>query len=62
MFDFFRYRLAGELDTPKLQRALAKSTKDRRALVSIGVIDDGPFEPKKNRRLPRDAARRSEQR
>ena len=48
MLDYFRYRLVGELNTPKLQRALAKSQKERRGLVSIGVIDDSPFEPKKN--------------
>jgi hypothetical protein len=48
MLDFFRHRLVGELNAPKYQRALAKSQKDRRSLVSIGVIDDGPFEPKRN--------------
>lgn len=43
-----RYRLASELKVAEHQRGQSKSARERRALISIGVIDDGPFEPKKN--------------
>lgn len=45
---FKRYRLASELKAPQFQRGSAKSARERRALISIGVIDDSPFEPKRN--------------
>lgn len=42
------YRLASELKSAGYQRAQAKSLKERRSMVSIGVIDDSPFTPKGN--------------
>src|SRR4051794_18883023 len=43
-----RFHLAAELKAPAYQRSAIKSAKDRRNLISIGVIDDSPFEPKRN--------------
>lgn len=49
MFDRFKsYRLASELKAAQYQRAAHKPARDRRSLISICVIDDSPFEPKKN--------------
>ena len=45
---FRKYHLAPELKSAQYQRAQSKSAKERRALISIGVIDDSPFEPKNN--------------
>jgi hypothetical protein len=45
---FKSYRLANELKASQYDKSSAKSVRDRRALVSIGVIDDSPFEPKQN--------------
>lgn len=42
------YRLASEMKSANYQRAQAKSVKERRGMVSIGVIDDSPFTPKNN--------------
>lgn len=48
MFGLFGYRPASELKSARYQRAQVKAVKDRRSLVSIGVIDDSPFNPKNN--------------
>lgn len=45
---FTRYRLAPELKAPSFQRAQPKPAKERRGMVSIGVIDDSPFPAKNN--------------
>ena len=42
------YELAEVLKNSDYQRAKSKSAKERRSLISIGVIDDEPFEPKQN--------------
>jgi hypothetical protein len=42
------YRLAAELKSADFQRASRKGAKERRGLISIGVIDDSPFEPQRN--------------
>jgi hypothetical protein len=42
------YRIAMELKAPQYQRTSAKSARDRRSLISICVIDDNPFDPKRN--------------
>lgn len=42
------FRLAGELKAPEFQRNAAKPARERRGLVSIGVIDDEPFQPRQN--------------
>jgi hypothetical protein len=42
------FRLAGELKAPRFQRTTGKSARERRDLLSIGVIDDEPFQPHHN--------------
>lgn len=42
------YKIAPEMKSARYQRAQAKSLKERRNMVSIGVIDDSPFTPKNN--------------
>ena len=49
MFGFHKnYRLSSELKAVEYQRASMRSARDRRSLISICVIDDSPFEPKRN--------------
>src|SRR6266567_4331143 len=49
MFDKFKkYHLASELKADSFQHASTKTARERRSLVSICVIDDNPFEPRRN--------------
>lgn len=42
------FRLADELKSPQYQHFVTQGVRERRSLVSIGVIDDEPFQPKHN--------------
>ena len=43
-----QFRLAGELRNPKYEALRSASMKEKREKIGICVVDDNPFEPKKN--------------
>jgi hypothetical protein len=48
MWGLWGYRSASDLKSSRYQRAHVRPLKERRGLMSIGVIDDSPFNPKNN--------------